>query len=116
MPRRKFKKIDPAQLNSLYQNLVFKKQEVNKKLPKYDPAEHKDKTRSRIALLFVIAYVVSIALVFILTLGYNLLLIAANKDKTLLLEPKDAILIVTSSIGTSVGFVVGYYFKGEENK
>jgi len=48
---------------------------------KYDPQEHKDKTRSEIALYFVKSYI------FPLVLG---------------------------TVGTLLGFVLGYYFKSEE--
>jgi len=104
-------KIEPAQLSVSFNELRKKNEEAKK--DKFDPIENKDKTRSLIAKIFVCSYFVGLGLVFLITLAYNLI-IAMNKLNIPLLEVKDIILTVTGSIGTSLGFVVGYYFKGQE--
>lgn len=116
MPSGRTKSSDPAILNHLFDDLVSTRTRLSEKARKYNPGEHKDKTRSRIALIFVWGYIGLIGGIFVLSLAYNLLLIFYNKPQEYLLNPKDIVLLVTSAVGTSVGFVVGYYFKGEETK
>ncbi len=115
MAKGRVRKTDPATLTHLFDDLVTTRQRLAEKDRKYNPGEHKDKTRSKISLIFVCSYVGLIALVFIVSLIYNQIIILNDKQLNLLLEPKDIVLVITSAIGTSVGFVVGYYFKGEEN-
>jgi len=81
----------------------------------YNPQEHKDKTRSEIALYFVKAYIMLVIFIFVVVFAYNLVLISINKDN-LILEIKDIFPIVIGTVGTLLGFVLGYYFKSEEGR
>jgi hypothetical protein len=79
----------------------------------YNPQEQKDKTRSEIALYFVKAYITLVIFLFVIVFAYNLILISINKDG-LILEIKDIFPLVIGTVGTLLGFVLGYYFKSEE--
>lgn len=79
----------------------------------YNSQQHKDKTRSEIALYFVKAYITVIIFVFVSVFVYNILLIQMGRDN-LLLEIKDIFPLVVGTVGTLLGFVLGYYFKSEE--
>lgn len=81
----------------------------------YNAQEHKDKTRSEIALYFVKAYIALIIFIFVIIFIYNLLLLSMNRD-SLILEIKDIFPLVIGTVGTLLGFVLGYYFKSEEGK
>lgn len=76
----------------------------------FNPIKERGQTRSKIALIFVrwYFYLLGASLAF-LTI-YNFLMITANKTDQIL-NPKDILLIITSAIGSPLGFVVGYYFK-----
>lgn len=43
-------------LASLYQNLISSSQNFSQKTRKFNPTEHKDKTRAKIALIFVVCF------------------------------------------------------------
>jgi hypothetical protein len=79
----------------------------------YNPQEHKDKTRSEIALYFVKAYIMLVIFIFVVVFVYNLVLISIGRD-SLILEIKDIFPLVIGTVGTLLGFVLGYYFKSEE--
>lgn len=81
----------------------------------YNPQEHKDKTRSEIALYFVKSYIMLVIFIFVIVFVYNLFLLVLNRD-SLILEIKDIFPLVLGTVGTLLGFVLGYYFKSEEGK
>lgn len=78
---------------------------------KFDPKEHKDKTRSTIALFVVKGYFYLIGIVLVGIPIYNLYVISPD----LILSIKDMISVISGSMSGIFGFVVGYYFKGTEN-
>jgi hypothetical protein len=106
--------VTTAQLDTLFKSLSTRSEVIDKR-PRYNPTEHKDKTRSTIALFFVRGYLVLLGIIFLLVLTYNFLLIkfAPGTD---LLDVTDIMLLITGSVGSPLGFVVGYYFKGQEEK
>jgi len=109
------RKHEPAKklvLTQLYRELI----ESSKRKKKYDPQKHKDITRSTIAIHFVKGYFFLIGAAFTFSLIYNLFLVNLKLDSEELLQPKDIILTISSAIGSPLGFVVGYYFKGQEEK
>lgn len=79
----------------------------------YNSQQHKDKTRSEIALYFVKAYIMLVIFIFVIVFVYNLFLLLLQKDN-LVLEIKDIFPLVIGTVGTLLGFVLGYYFKSEE--
>lgn len=64
-------------------------------------AEKREDTRSRIATIFVIGYFLAIACLLIFSTFFTL---ASETAKDYLL-----------SIGSSLGFIIGYYFKSAAN-
>ena len=82
---------------------------------KYNPQEHKDKTRSEIALFFVKAYVALIIFIFVAVFTYNLVLLTINRE-SFVLDIKDIFPLVIGTVGTLLGFVLGYYFKSQERE
>ena len=111
----------PAQFRTLtdrfdnnYISIKKRFEELKEKSAKpWDPGQHKDKTRSGIAKIFVWGYFISMGVTFIAVLAYNLYIVH-NFLPVELLDIRDILTTVTSGIGAPLGFVVGYYFKGEE--
>lgn len=99
-------------LSELFDSLNLTKEKLA--LKKFDPLEHKDKTRSTIAIFFVrwFFYLIAFSLIFVMV--YNSWVASAQGVE--FINPKDLILVITGAIGTPLGFVVGYYFKGAEEK
>ena len=94
------------------------KTEVNK----FNEAEHKNQTRRTITLVFLIGFFLSIGLCFWAVTNYNhhlIQLTVETKDlscKTLKLwEIKEILSIILSALASSVGFVLGYYFKEQSS-
>ena len=79
--------------------------------PKYDPIEHNDKTRSRIATFLTYSYVGMIFFVIIGIPVYNAHLPSGYSP----MDIKDALLAVTGVFGGIYGFVIGHYFKRQGN-
>ncbi len=109
--KKKSKKITPkTQLEGLLQSLE-QKVEQGQAL-KYNPQKHKDETRSAIALIFTRGF-------FGLMIGvlagvpiYNLLAHFAGSE---LLPIKDVLLAVSSTVNGALGFVIGHYFKSDND-
>ncbi|MEI6221154.1 MAG: hypothetical protein WCP97_00420 [bacterium] len=89
--------------------------EKNKETLPHNPKEHEDKTRSELAKTFVLGYFILLSVAFLLTMASNLTVSYLKLDQSLIISVKDIILTISSTIGTSLGFVVGYYFKSSEN-
>ncbi len=101
------------ELNDIFASL---KEKEEQDLKEYNPIEQRDITRSKIANLFVWGFLILIVVFFFVSLLYNIAILSFFPEKEdLILVPKDMILLVTSIIGTPLGFVVGYYFKQSEN-
>lgn len=106
----------------IYETIIQESAEIKETAAKqrtrsFDIVKNQDITRSKIALLFVRWYFILISLVFAISLIYNFLVLKfLNSRMDQLLNPKDLILLISSTVGTSLGFIVGYYFKGLEEK
>lgn len=102
--------------------------EVKKAHPKYNPKEYLAKTRTGIAKGFLWGYFILFILVFIFVWVYNnnMLnnIITISKypgyqdviNNIKLLDIKNVLIVVTSALGTPLGFVIGYYFKSEQDR
>jgi hypothetical protein len=84
--------------------------EANKKADMYHPQQHKDETRSEIALFVVHSFFYLIGIVLIGVPIYNQF---AYPD--IRLSVVDIVTVLAGVISGPFGFVVGYYFKGSEN-
>jgi len=104
---------EPASLKRMVQAALEKEKAFT--APKFDSKQHKDKTRSKIALIFTWGYfaIITLGLVGVPTFNF---LISYFLPQTSLqpLDLKDAILTIGSILGSTFGFVLGYYFKGSE--
>lgn len=69
-------------------------------------AEHREHTRSKIALYYVLGYLFIIAIV----LG-----IAAYKNFAVA-DYKDMLLAISGVLSGPLGFIIGYYFKADSNR
>jgi hypothetical protein len=76
----------------------------------FDHQQHKDRSRSNIAYVFVFGYVGIVVLILLGVPIYNWL--ALNNPQPLELEK--TLAQAGTLLGAPVGFVVGYYFKEEE--
>ena len=81
--------------------------------PTFNPQEHNDKTRSKIALLFVRSFFFLIATVVIGIPLYNLIPRPTGAEPLIL---KDILLAVSGLISGPLGFVIGHYFKSDSSK
>lgn len=75
----------------------------------FDPQQHKDETRAKIALFVVKAYFYLIGAVLIGVPLYNL-----KVDAEHILSVETLVSTLASATSGIFGFVVGYYFKGTE--
>jgi hypothetical protein len=84
--------------------------------PKFDPKEHKDKTRSKIAFAFTIGYFILMGASLIGVPIYNLFIyFLFGESSTMTMQLRDVLLAVSGITSGPIGFVVGYYFKGSED-
>jgi len=81
---------------------------------KHNPREHADKTRATIAKWFVIGQLLTLPFTLVVTLVYNYLMIYGGHERDAV-DLEKIVPLVTSIIGSGVGFVLGYYFKSEEH-
>lgn len=69
-------------------------------------ASRRENTRSRIALIYVIAYLAIIA---------GAIIIGAIRDFTIS-EHKDILLAISGILSGPLGFIIGYYFKASSGE
>ena len=83
----------------------------------YNPAELNGKTRSKVAMTFVYGFFCLTAGTLIFTMVYNSLLAGLCDENNLcferMLDVKDMLLAVVGYIGSPLGFIMGFYFKGK---
>lgn len=103
--------LEPADLKRMLREVL----ERQKSLPSFNPKEHKDKTRSTIALIFTYGYFGVIILGLVGVPIYNSIIACYSYDMQPL-DLKDTILVIGSILGSTFGFVLGYYFKGAEHE
>ncbi|HWY79281.1 MAG TPA: hypothetical protein VNW29_02895 [Candidatus Sulfotelmatobacter sp.] len=89
------------------------KKEVDTTDP-YNPKKQEDTTRSTLALIFVWGYFGILGGGIFLVLVNNIIVDYFHLEPNILINLKDFIPTISSAIGTSLGFVVGYYFKSSE--
>ena len=80
----------------------------------FDPKEHKDKTRSKIAFAFTIGYFILLGVSLVGVPIYNLVVFAYQGSSDMTIQLRDVLLAVSGISSGPIGFVVGYYFKGSE--
>lgn len=98
--------IGSTKLNKILDELSV----ITMKEQKFDPTKHKDETRSKIALIFTYGY---FGLILITLVGIPIYNAYFSSN---VIEIKDTLLVVSSIVGGPFGFVVGYYFKGSEER
>ena len=90
-------------------------QKIDAQYPPFDKQKHDSESRLRITRLFLIWYFVLIAGSFLFSAGYNF--IAAHMNQSIMSNPisyldvSNTVSIVTTTLSSGVGFVIGYYFK-----
>jgi hypothetical protein len=89
-------------------------EKATRELIPFNPQRHKDETRAMIAKTFTCGFFIIIAIIIIGVPTYNISIQATQPDQ--MLNVKDMLITVSSVIGGPFGFVVGYYFKGSEEK
>jgi len=104
-------KIDERFLSQAIERLENKS---SLKSTKYNPTQHKDQQRALIAKIFVGGYFALIALGIIGIVVYNIMMYHYTRSDTLFINLKDFLLVIGGLIGSPLGFVIGYYFKGAE--
>jgi hypothetical protein len=82
----------------------------------YNPEKFNDDVRKQIAKFFVEAYFVLLLFTFFGSLVFNISIYKLTGSSDLFIPVKDIILLISSVIGGSLGFIVGYYFKSDSNK
>lgn len=87
----------------------------NTQFKEHNSKEHEDKTRSELAKVFVYGYFILLGVTILLILISNFIVEIFKLDRSLIMSVKDVVLVLSSAIGSSLGFVVGYYFKSSEN-
>ena len=73
-----------------------------------------DDTRKVIAYGFSCTFVLTIILSSVFVIVYNYLAIEVFKDDSMLVDPVTTIGTLVGLVGTPLGFILGYYFKGED--
>lgn len=94
--------------------------EENLKRPKFDKSQHDSESRLEITKLFLKWYFSLIAGTFIFTALYNFIAAIINSkipnSALPYLEVVNTVAIITTTLSSGVGFVIGYYFKNKEDK
>jgi hypothetical protein len=83
---------------------------------RYDSQEYNDKTKSQIALKFVNWFFRLVILSLVIAFAYNLVILFLLKDDSKLVDVKEMILTIAGVIGGPLGFILGYYFKTQEER
>lgn len=81
----------------------------------YNSKREEDHARTAIADFFVKAYVYLLAITITFSIAFNLLIFYLTSSADLFIPIKDITLLISSTVGTSLGFIIGYYFKLERN-
>lgn len=100
-----------SDLNTRLSELSQKVEASNKT---FNPQEHKDKTRSKIAFAFTIGYFALLMVTLVGVPSYNLIVLKVTGSFDAALQLQDVLLAISGISSGPIGFVVGYYFKGSE--
>jgi len=71
-------------------------------------------TRARIARLLVLWFLIALILSVLFVIVYNIVMFYLTQDTSLFVQIETIIPLVGSIIGAPLGFVMGYYFKGND--
>jgi hypothetical protein len=77
-------------------------------VPPFNPKEHDSKSRYKITIIFIGCYFGLLVIVFSLVAFYNSYAVLWKFDTVNL---KDMISLFVASFGSTLGFIIGYYFK-----
>lgn len=102
-----------SDIKALQKTLKIARKEVDTTEP-YNAKKQEDTTRSKLALVFVWGYFIILGAGILAVLINNFVVEYFKLKPETLINLKDFIPLITSAIGTSLGFVVGYYFKSSE--
>jgi drug/metabolite transporter (DMT)-like permease len=96
----------------------FQKAKASKET-QFNPLQHQYTTRRNITLLFLGGLFVLIMGGYVYAYIYNMAILDVVKvqiveHKEMLLKVEDVLYPISSLLGASLGFVIGYYFKGEK--
>ena len=88
---------------------------------KFDANKHDKETKREITKLFLNWYFWLIILSFIFCLAYNWIVALLNVNLNALkielipyIEVSNTVSLITTTLSSGVGFVIGYYFKNKE--
>ena len=101
-------------VSDLHAKLNKLSQKVEASDKSFDPQEHKDKTRSKIAFAFTVGYFSLLATTLIGVPVYNMIVLKIAGTSEVTLQLQDILLAISGITSGPIGFVVGYYFKGSE--
>lgn len=94
-------------LNELKQRLEAASGET----PNFNIEKFTNEARKQIANKFVNLYFILLVLSFVIPAVYNVIMYSFTGNDTLFIPLKDVVLLTSSTLGGSLGFIVGFYFK-----
>lgn len=108
----------------LLQNLNSFERHVKEEPAPHNHEKHTDWTRTIVTGIVVVLYFIMLVGSFFFVHWHNKMitdLILKNPTDFSVLQSqilciKDVIILITGSLGSAVGFVIGYYFKSEDAK
>jgi hypothetical protein len=103
------------QLDKLQEELKKTRTRIEKAEP-YNAKKHEDKTRSTLALIFVWGYFIILGVGILVAVINNFAVEYFKLKSEIIISVKDVVSVISGAIGTSLGFVVGYYFKSSEGQ
>lgn len=86
----------------------------NADILKKDSVNITAETRNRLAIMFIKLYFATLALSFIIPWSFNLCIYLLTGDNQLFLSIKEIVLLITSTLGGPLGFVIAFYFKNDK--
>lgn len=101
------------QFGGLQDEIAKTRRKIDTQEP-YDAKKYEDKTRSTLALIFVRGYFIILGAAIVIAVGNNIAIEYFKLKTDIIINVKDLISVISGAIGTSLGFVVGYYFKSSE--
>jgi len=117
--RDKIKAITLDDLQSLDLDSVYEK---SSSYNSFNAKKHDRETRKQITKLFLNWYFWLIILAFLFCLGYNWIIALLNinllsKGMELIpyIEVSNTVSLITTTLSSGVGFVIGYYFKNDKD-
>ncbi len=107
-------KVSEKQIENLLQKTQSRASHIEDKIENaYDPQQSKDRGRNFLTYAFIVGYFLIFFICFIYAWKYNTFLIK-NGCEEHLIDLTDMVLKIGGVLGSSLGFVLGYYFKTSE--